>query len=251
MCSQPACNKDNPTGLIDCSNWSTSLTLTTTASWPTGVYMIRIVRDDSNSDNQILLAVRDDSSHSQLLYGVGYSTFQAYNNYGGKSLYDSNSFGNTTVAGTAARRQGLVRPALRAAAVRAARLVHERRAIRRSTGSSSQGYDVAYISNTDLEVHGNWALNHQAYISPGHDEYWSAGMRSALEQGRDAGVNLFFSGSNAVYWKIRFEDSPTPAGLEPRAGLLQEHAERRRPTRAASRPTRGATRPAQTSRRTR
>ena len=209
---QPACNKDNPTGLIDCSNWSTSLTLTTTASWPTGVYMIRIVRDDSNSDNQILLTVRDDSSHSQLLYGVGYSTFQAYNNYGGKSLYDSNSFGNTTVAGTA-----------RAVKVSYDRPFEQPRSGQRDWYTNdgypmvywleSQGYDVAYISNTDLEVHGNWALNHQAYISPGHDEYFSAGMRSALEQGRDAGVNLFFSGSNAVYWKIRFEDSPYAGGL--------------------------------------
>ncbi len=150
---QPACNKDNPTGLIDCSNWSTSLTLTTTASWPTGVYMIRIVRDDSNSDNQILLTVRDDSSHSQLLYGVGYSTFQAYNNYGGKSLYDSNSFGNTTVAGTA-----------RAVKVSFDRPFEQPRSGQRDWYTNdgypmvywleSQGYDVAYISNTDLEVHG-------------------------------------------------------------------------------------------------
>ena len=209
---QQACNKDNATGLIDCSNWSTSLTLTTTASWPTGVYMIRIVRDDTNSDNQILLTVRDDSSHAQVLYGVGYSTFQAYNNYGGKSLYDTNSFGNTTVAGTA-----------RAVKVSYDRPFEQPRSGQRDWYTTdgyptvywleSQGYDVAYISNTDLELHGNWVLNHSAYISPGHDEYYSAAMRTALEQGRDAGTGLFFSGSNEVYWKVRFEDSPYAGGL--------------------------------------
>lgn len=209
---QAACNKDNVTGLIDCSNWLTSLTLTTTASWPTGVYMIRIVRDDTSSDNQILLTVRDDSSHSQVIYGVGYSTFQAYNNYGGKSLYNTNSFGNTTVAGTA-----------RAVKVSYDRPFEQPRSGQRDWYTNdeyptvywleSQGYDVEYISNTDLELHGNWVLNHRAYISSAHDEYFSSAMRSALEEGRDAGASLFFSGSNGVYWKIRFEDSPYAGGL--------------------------------------
>ena len=58
--AQPACTTDSTTGLIDCSNWQTSLSLTTTSSWPTGVYAIRLVREDTGTDNQILLTIRDD-----------------------------------------------------------------------------------------------------------------------------------------------------------------------------------------------
>src|SRR5438445_640402 len=32
--AQPACTSNTTTGLYDCSNWSSSVTLTTTASWP-------------------------------------------------------------------------------------------------------------------------------------------------------------------------------------------------------------------------
>jgi hypothetical protein len=207
---QPACaSAASTTGLLDCSNWSVSATLTTTSNWPSGAYVLRLVRNDTGTDNQILLVVRDDARSSDILYGVGFSTYEAYNNYGGKSLYDFNSSGNTTDAGTT-----------RAVKVSFDRPFEQPRSglrdwyTRNETGMVSwleqEGYDVSYIANTDLETNGSLALGHKAYISPAHDEYVSANMRAALKNARDAGVGLFFSGSNAVYWKIRFE--PDNAG---------------------------------------
>jgi len=201
---QPACPTDSSTGMVDCSSWSLSTTLTTTAAWPTGIYILRLVREDNGSDNQILLVVRDDSASSDILYGTGVSTFQAYNNYGGKSLYDFNSSGNATVAGSA-----------RAVKVSYDRPYEQPRSGLRDWYTRTEfatvywlereGFDVSYIANTDLE--GTVGLSgHQAYISPAHDEYVSAGMRAALQAGRDSGVGLFFSGGNELYWKIRFEN---------------------------------------------
>ena len=71
------------------------------------------------------------------------------------------------------------------------------------------GYDITYISDTDLDQSSSLLLTHKLYISGSHAEYVSAGMRTAMTQARDAKVNLFFSGSNTDYWKIRFEASPT------------------------------------------
>ncbi len=98
--SQDPCSYDSTTGLRDCSNWTTAATITTTANWPTGVYLLRIVRDDNGDDNHILLIVRHDGEHASILYGVPTATYQAYNSYGGKSLYDFNSTGDLTVAGS-------------------------------------------------------------------------------------------------------------------------------------------------------
>lgn len=98
--AQPYCASDANTGLLDCADWSVSTTITTTSSWPSGIYLLRIVRNDTGTDNQIIFVVRDDSSHSALLYGTAMSTFEAYNNYGGKSLYTFNSLGSPTVSGT-------------------------------------------------------------------------------------------------------------------------------------------------------
>jgi hypothetical protein len=206
--AQPACSSDGPTGLLDCSNWSTSATITTTAAWPSGVYLLRLV--SGSTDNHILLAVRDDARSSDLLYGVGFSTFQAYNNYGGKSLYDFNSSGNITVAGTArAVRVSFDRPFAQSRSP-GLRDWYTRDEFASVRWLEQEGYDVAYTSNTDLEANPARVRNHRAYFSAAHDEYWSAGMRTALEQARDASpaVHLFFSGSNEVYWKIRYENGP-------------------------------------------
>ena len=71
-----------------------------------------------------------------------------------------------------------------------------------------QGYDVDYISSVDLQTNGGQLLSHKAFVSPAHDEYWSAEMRNAATAARDAGRSLFWLGSNQVYWKIRSEASP-------------------------------------------
>jgi fibronectin type 3 domain-containing protein len=204
---QPTCVSDATTGLLDCSNWSVSATITTTSSWPSGVYLLKLIRQDTNRESHILLTVRDDARASDLLYGVAVTDFQAYNNYGGKSLYDFNSSGPSTVAGTS----------------RAVKVSFDRPYSQVLSGQrdwytkidyatvywlEQSGYDVAYQANTDMERNGARVLGHRAYVSPAHDEYYSAGMRTALEQARGAGVHLFFTGSNEIYWKIRFEASP-------------------------------------------
>jgi hypothetical protein len=205
--SQPACTSNSSTGLIDCSNWSTSLTLTTTSSWPTGTYAIRLVREDTGSDNQVLLVVRDDSRKPKVVYGVGFATFQAYNNYGGKSLYDFNSTGSVTVAGTP-----------RAVKVSYDRPFEQPRSGLRDWYTRTeyatvywleqQGYDVGYVADLDVGTTPSQIQGIEAYISPAHDEYVSAQRRNAMTAARDAGTGLFFSGGNEIYWKIRFENGP-------------------------------------------
>ncbi len=202
--SQPACLSDSTTGLLDCSNWSTSYTLTTTSAWPSGIYLLRLVRTDNSNDNQILLVVRDDGRHPDVIYGTGMTAFQAYNNYGGKSLYTFNSNGNVTVSGTA-----------RAVKVSFDRPFEQPRSGLRDWYTNTElatvewlernGYDVSYVSNGDLETQPTLLQNAHAYVSPAHDEYVSAAMRTAMQNARDGGVGLFFSGSNEIYWKIRFE----------------------------------------------
>jgi hypothetical protein len=204
---QPGCVTDGNTGLIDCSNWSTSATITTTSAWPSGVYLLRLVRDDTGTDYQILLSVRDDARASDILYGVAFTNYQAYNNSGGKSLYDFNSFGNTTVAGTPrAVKVSFDRPFEQPRS--GLRDWYTRNEFATVYWLEREGYDVSYIANNDLEANPSLALGHKAYIDPAHDEYWSSGMRGAVTAARDHGVGLFFTGSNEIYWHIRFEPSP-------------------------------------------
>ena len=64
------------------------------------------------------------------------------------------------------------------------------------------------MSGVDTDRLGADALiGHKAFISVGHDEYWSGPQRDNVEAARDAGVNLLFWSGNEVYWRTRYEAS--------------------------------------------
>ncbi|MGH3658372.1 MAG: DUF4082 domain-containing protein, partial [Micromonosporaceae bacterium] len=55
-------------------------------------------------------------------------------------------------------------------------------------------------------------LEHRAFLSIGHDEYWSGQQRTNVEAARDAGVNLAFLSGNEIFWKTRWENSIDGSG---------------------------------------
>lgn len=61
-----------------------------------------------------------------------------------------------------------------------------------------EGYDVTYISNVDTHADGDGLLRGKAFLSVGHDEYWTEAMFRNVEAARDAGVSLAFLSGNSV-----------------------------------------------------
>jgi len=66
---------------------------------------------------------------------------------------------------------------------------------------------VSYFSDTDSDRRGAEILEHNVFLSVGHDEYWSAAQRANVQAARDAGVHLAFFSGNEIYWKVRREAS--------------------------------------------
>src|SRR5437763_2623889 len=203
---QPACPVDRTTGLIAC-NWTPGFTLTVPMTWTSGVYLV-LLTNARTYRNYIQFVVRDDARQAALLYQRSVTTDQAYNNYPddkatGKSLYDYNSYGANTVAGSR----------------RAVKVSFDRPYADIGSGNflnwevdavkwlEQQGYDVSYSTDLDTHTNGSRLLDYRAFLAVGHDEYWSNEMYNAVQNARDAGVDLAFLGSNAVYWQIRFESS--------------------------------------------
>lgn len=199
--TQPACLNDPATGLNDCGNWAVSASWTVPITSTAGIYFARLTRLDTTGANHIFFIVRDDSSHSDLLFQTSDTTWQAYNEYGGNSLY----------AGGPGTNPG-----------RAYKVSYNRPFTTRQTGwqdfffnseypmvrwLESNGYDVSYISGIDTDRFGSLLLNHKVFMSVGHDEYWSGQQRTNVEAARSAGVNLAFFSGNEVYWKTRYENS--------------------------------------------
>ena len=52
-----------------------------------GIYFAKVVRTDTGGASHIVFVVRDDASTSDMLFQTSDTTWQAYNDYGGNSLY--------------------------------------------------------------------------------------------------------------------------------------------------------------------
>src|SRR4029434_9451109 len=88
--SSALCATDGTTGRVDCGNWHVSASWTSTGA-PSGLYVAKLVRTDNlatgSGANHIVFVVRDDTRQSKLLFQTSDTTWQAYNRYGGGSLY--------------------------------------------------------------------------------------------------------------------------------------------------------------------
>jgi hypothetical protein len=92
---QPACLTDSATGLIDCGNWGISASWAVPSTATSGFYFARLVRLDTGEVGAILFVLRNDSSHSDILEQASDTTWRAYNDHGGNSLYSGNPVGST------------------------------------------------------------------------------------------------------------------------------------------------------------
>ncbi len=91
--NQPACLNDAVTGLVDCGNWAVSGSWAVPATAVSGVYLAKLVRPDTGGASHVYFIVRDDAGNSDLLFKTSDTTWQAYNDYGGNSLYTGSPAG--------------------------------------------------------------------------------------------------------------------------------------------------------------
>ena len=93
--AQPACLTDSTTNLLDCGNWSVSASWVVPTAAVSGIYFANVIRHDTGGTSQIFFIVRNDSSHSDILFQTSDETWQAYNPYGGHSLYGDTTWNLT------------------------------------------------------------------------------------------------------------------------------------------------------------
>lgn len=220
--AQPAPLTDPATGLVDAGNWGVSGSWQVPEEATSGVYIAKLVREDGIAgSNHIIFIVRDDDGGSDVLFQTSDSTWHAYNNWGGKSVYDHQSEGGrafkvsynrpfNTRTGTPEGRDyffGAEYPMVR--------------------WLEANGYDVSYTTGVDTHRDGEELLEHQLFLSVGHDEYWSGPQRDNVEAARDAGVNLAFFSGNEMYWKTRWEPSIDGSGTADRTLVVykETHAQ--------------------------
>ncbi|MDR6862598.1 DUF4082 domain-containing protein [Phycicoccus sp. 3266] len=219
--SQPNClTIQDGTGMFDCGNWAVSASWSVPSTAVSGVYIAHLIRDDGKGSSHVVFIVRNDSSHSDILFQTSDETWQAYNTYGGTSTSGGNgnslyqcTLGNCPPGSPAvykgASKVSYNRPFHTAEDDQGGRswLMYSEYPMIRFL--EANGYDVSYTTGVDMSTTGARTLiqNHKVFMSTGHDEYWSGVQRANVEAARDAGVNLAFFSGNEVFWKTRFEPS--------------------------------------------
>ncbi|AKG23983.1 hypothetical protein IJ00_24135 [Calothrix sp. 336/3] len=197
--NQPNCSTNTSTGLVDCGNWAVSASWDIPSTATSGIYFAKAVRSDTGGASHIVFIVRDDSSTSDILFQTSDTTWQAYNSYGGNSLYTGSPAG------------------------RAYKVSYNRPFNTRIVDNGqdwlfnaeypmvrwleANGYSVSYFTGVDSDRYGDLIKNHKIFLSVGHDEYWSKQQRDKVEAARNVGVNLGFFSGNEIFWKTRWENS--------------------------------------------
>jgi len=244
---------DSVTGLIEC-NWTDPFRINVPSSWVSGIYLVKLHGNTSGKESYITFTVRDTRS-AAIVFQQSVTTYQAYNpwpgwdpvgGYVGVSLYGWSGGQATQVSFNRPYGRGILDNTLYGVGA-GDFLTHDfspsypnlEANVAIGVGGASawefgmvrwlehHAYDVTYITNLDTHEDVNRLLRGNAFLSVGHDEYWSEQMKTNVVAARDQGVNLGFFSGNYVYWPVTFlSDSNGAANrtlaMAPNSGLCSQ-----------------------------
>jgi hypothetical protein len=179
------------------ARWRRDLTVDT-AGWLPGYYVFKL-QTGSGWDTQVPYIVSSESAAGTVALVAPVTTWQAYNTWGGYSLYEGPDGDRRSWAVsfdrpyTGAPGANDYRTAALPIVVRAEQL----------------GIPLSYFTNVDFDARPGVLKGARGYASLGHDEYWTPAMRDEVLGARDSGTNLAFLGANTMYWRIRLADRAT------------------------------------------
>jgi hypothetical protein len=218
--------------------WPTTLEIPIDDRWRTGFHIVTLTAHEAPDGRDVAHAgfvVRADPMYRErVLYVLDTNTWHAYNTWGGRSLYTG---GHRVSHARPFGRGMLVRPEVdrddrKARPVRwgedpdddglifqryrtehgypaaigsAGWFTHARRFVEWAEGA---GYGFDYAVSSDLERHPDVVDGYDVVLVVGHDEYWSAGQRRAVEDHVRRGGHVANFSGNTMFWQVRLEDGP-------------------------------------------
>lgn len=205
------CAIDPATLLVE-ANWRVSHRLRIPDDWMSGVYLVKLRDQSSNTSSYVTFVLRDDTSTAPVLVQLSTNTWQARNNWGDASLFGA--------FGADRRYMGPQRRAYRVSYDRpydvlmgenlgaGEFLTWEYNFVR---WAESRGYEMTYTTNVDVHQLPASLTTRRVFVSLGRDEFWTKTQRDAVESAREAGVNLLFLGAKTSHWQARLEPSTSGA----------------------------------------
>ncbi len=173
-------------------DWPVAFALTVPQSWPSDIYLAELRVNKGRS--VVPLVVRAKTPGSSILLKVTDTTAQAYNNWGGQSLYNRDPMAKSV------------------------QITFDRPYVRIGYKYDYWWFDLRFLDwchrrnikldcCSSVDIHsGSVDLNsYNLMVSIGHDEYWSKETRNRVETFVQEGGHVCFFGANTCFWQVRFE----------------------------------------------
>lgn len=202
---------DLRTNFLEC-DWDAAVSFAVPDDWLSGVYLGKLTTKLDSSQAYVVFIVWDDRP-ADFIFQCSDLTWQAYNRWPQwHSMYDE---GHRPWVNTNGARISFDRPY----SLYVNNLPSDFNPLSNGGGEfllwefplafwmEKEGYDVTYISNIDTHAHGDNLLRAKAFLSVGHDEYWTHQMFDNVRAARDSGVNLMFFSGNSVDGTVYLESS--------------------------------------------
>jgi len=217
---QPPCTHVYRTGLTEC-DWHVTLSLVVPRSLASGVYIAKLMTDRAASDS---LFVVESARPQPLLAELPTSTYQAYNAWGGDSLYP----GGSDLVGVTRTTQGVEVSYDRPYASATGAGEFFSRDVAMVWFLERYGYRVSYTTSESVATRPGQLAGHRALIDFGHSEYWSQSQESAWARALASGTSLLFFGSDTLAWRVRYAPASAASSDAGRPGHVivayKEHA---------------------------
>lgn len=191
-----------PDGVVR-AGWPVTDTVAFGSGWASGYYLVEALLTTGPQAGRVATTYvieRDlPGRPAAILVQVPVNTWQAYNGWGGWSLYN---FSTTATGSDRAHHVSFDRPYDWTLSGAQGPLQWELPLVR---FLEREGYDVSYQTDVDTHRDPGSLLRHKLVVVAGHGEYWTRQQRDAFDAARDHRVSLAFLGANIGYWQIRYE----------------------------------------------
>jgi hypothetical protein len=174
--------------------WQSAVTVLIPPDCRSGLYLATI--SSGSISAEISFVVRPGTASAGILLEIATATIQAYNPWGGQSLYSGTPDGSTrghTVSydrpDMTAQRGGIL----------STDLINWLEVNNELTIDYCTSVDL-HLSTIDLNAY-------SVLLAHWHDEYWSLEMRSNVESFLSQGGNVVILAANTCWWQIRFDDT--------------------------------------------
>lgn len=191
---QAPCERDPVTSRVEC-DWQDTFSLQVPAEWASGLYVVKLRRHDRYM--RLAPFVVRDWRAADILYTPNFTTYQAYNTWGGESLYYN---GSRTMPRGRAWEVSFDRPYQAVDGAGKTFLLD----VALVQLLERQGYDVTYGTQLDFVRFPRLLQGIGALVHGGQDEYWPVEERDQVDEALASGnMSLAYFGANGAYWRIR------------------------------------------------